>query len=245
MNKDLKIGFFIILMLVSGIFSVCHAQDEQTATISIDAIGHFQFGGNIIALDDLNAELRNAEYPKFSDGFIALGAGSYLVINKLVIGIEGNSLTGENTNIKNFKTSISGNYRVLDLGYALYVTRVLRVYPFFSFGKEKITLSITDTKTPSSFNAVLDTLGNRAILSSSGFIFGFSLGTDYSLKIGSSEEAKGNLVIGLRFGYTLAQRNNNWDINGVGIILGGPRVGIVGPYVRLLLGLGIGGRVSI
>lgn len=174
-----------------------------------------------------------------------MGAGSYLIINKLVIGIEGNSLTGESTNVKSFRTSISGNYRALDLGYALYTTKVLRVYPFLSFGKERLTLDILDTKTPSSFNAVLDTLGNRATLSSGGFIFGFSLGTDYSLKIGGSEETKGNLVIGLRFGYTLAQRNNNWNINGVGIVLGGPRVGIVGPHVRLLLGLGIGGRVSI
>lgn len=64
MYKNLKIGFFIPFMLASGRFAICQTQDEQNTTIPIDAIGHFQFGGNIIALDDLNSELRNAGYPK-------------------------------------------------------------------------------------------------------------------------------------------------------------------------------------
>lgn len=64
-----------------------------------------------------------------------------------------------------------------------------------------------------------------------------ALGADYLLKLGGDEKREGGLIFGLRVGYILPMIKGGWEMDGIDIS-DGPKVGISGPYFRLMIGGG-------
>jgi hypothetical protein len=203
-------------------------------------MGYFMFGTNIIDLGPLNSRLESKGYPKFSDNFFSLGGGGHGIINRVIIGGEGHALATRKTTSGSYKMSIGAGYGFFNLGYIVYKTKDLRVYPLLGLGGGGMDLQIMEKGSPS-FDEILDNPKRSAKLSTDGFLFSLALGTDYLLKLGRDEKGEGGLVFGLRIGYTFAPIKGDWSMDGIDIS-GGPQVGITGPYIHLMIGGGGSGK---
>ena len=233
MYKAAKPVATLTLVAVMSVFSVSVDAKEGGGR------GYFMCGGSIVDIDALNSRLEGKGYSKFSDSFFSLGGGGYAVINRVIIGGEGHGLIGRDETSGNYKTSLSAGYGFFDLGYIVYSTGYLNVYPLLGLGGGGINFKIVEREAPS-FDEVLDDPKRSIELSTGGFLLNVALGTDYLLKLGEDEEGEGGFVFGLRVGYTLAPVKGDWDMDGTEIS-GGPEVGITGPYIRLMIG---GGGIS-
>lgn len=238
MRKKVKTIATLTMVAVIGLFSVSVAQGQE---IRADAKegggrGYFMFGSSIIDIKALNSRLENKGYSKLSDNFISFGGGGHGIINRVIIGGEGHGLIGKETTSGSYKTSLSAGYGFFNLGYLVYSKGDLHVYPLLGLGGGGMSLKIVERGAPS-FDEVLDDPKRSAELSTGGFLLNVALGTDYLLKLWGDEKGEGGLVFGLRIGYTFAPIKGDWEMDGIDIS-GGPKVGITGPYIRLMIGGG-------
>jgi len=203
-------------------------------------MGYFMVGSSIMDVKALNSRLEGKGYPALSDKFVSLGGGGHGIIGRAIIGGEGHGLIGEEVTTGSYKVSIGAGYGLFNAGYIVYSTDSLRVYPLLGIGGGGIELSIVEKGSPS-FDETLDNPRRMAVLSTGGLLLQFALGTDYLLKLGGTKKERGGLVFGLRLGYSFAPIKGGWSMDGIGIS-DAPRVGITGPYIRLILagGGGIG-----
>jgi len=189
-------------VVIVSIFMCAIAQAQETAVDKEGGgRGYFMFGGNIIDIKSLNSKLESKGYSKFSDNFISFGGGGHGIIGKVIIGGEGHGLAGRETTSGSYKTSIGAGYGFFNVGYLIYTTGAINIYPILGLGGGGIGVKIIEKGTPS-FDEVLDNPKRSAELSTGGFLLNLALGADYLLKLGEDEKGGGGLVFGLRIGYT-------------------------------------------
>ena len=236
-KNPLTVGAVIIMSFLCTI-----AQAQETAAHGKEGggKGYFMLGGNIIDIKSLNSKLESKGYSKFSDNFISFGGGGHGIIGKVIIGGEGHTLIGEETTSGSYKSSIEAGYGFFNMGYLIYTTGIVNVYPILGLGAGGMSVKIIEKGTPS-FDEVLDNPMDNSKksveLSTGGFLLNLAFGADYLLKFGGDEKGGGGLVFGLRIGYTFTPAKGDWEMDGIDIS-GGPDVGITGPYVRLMVGGG-------
>lgn len=194
------------------------------------------FGNSIVNIKNLNTNLENLGYSKMSDNFVSVGGGSHAISNGLVIGGEGHSISGKKTKSKEYETSISILYGFFYLGHSLYSTDNLILYPSVGIGAGRFNLKILE-KGSLTFNEVLKGPRRSTRLSTGGLLINPSLGFDYLLSLRKTEKNSSGIVIGLRAGYIFAPVKGNWSMEGMKI-LEGPKIGVSGPYIRLIIGSG-------
>lgn len=234
MRKKAKIVTTLVIVAMMCLFSVSIAQAQGKEGAGM---GYFMYGGSKIGINTLNASLEDKGYAKLSDNFISTGGGGQGIIGKLIIGGEGHGLGGKQTTSGSYKSSLSAGYGFFNLGYLIYSTGHLNVYPLLGLGAGGITLKILETGTAPSFDDILDDPKRGVELSTGGFLLNLALGTEYFLILGRDERGEGGLVFGLRIGYTLAPFKRDWEMDGE-YISDGPKMGITGPYIRLMIGGG-------
>ncbi len=105
-------------------------------------MGYFMLGGSLIDLEALNSSPENKGYAKLSDNFLTIGGGGHRDINRILLGGEGHGLRGKETASGGSKNSMHGGYGFFDLGYLLYASPALRVYPLVGLGGGAITLKM-------------------------------------------------------------------------------------------------------
>ena len=202
--------------------------------------GYFMVGYSQLNFDELNNCLTAKGYPELSNSLITLGGGGHAIINKFVIGGQGNAYLGSKEEAKigddRYETSIAAAAGFFNIGYLLYSKNGLCIYPLLGFGGGGMTMKIVDQTSPS-FDEVLDNPKRNTSLTTGGFLLDVSVGMDYLIKMEEDENGYGGLVIGLRAGYTIALNKGDWILETIEIS-GGPDIGITGPYVRLLFGGG-------
>ncbi len=118
--------------------------------------GYFMLGGNIIDIQNLNSRLETKGYPKFSDKFISLGGGGHSIIGKVIIGGEGHGLIKKEASNENYKSSLGVGYGFFDLGYIVFSTENLSLYPLLGLGGGGMSLKIMEKETHPSFDDVLN-----------------------------------------------------------------------------------------
>jgi len=228
--------------VVIGCILLCMNVRAQGLSFKIKesgGMGYFMFGGSTIDIDKLNSRLASKGYPKFSDNFISIGGGGHGIINRIIIGGEGHGLISDELSSGNYKTFLTAGYGFFDLGYIVFSTGALNIYPILGFGGGGMSLEILRRDSPT-FDEVLDNPGRNTELSTGGFLLNVALGADYLLVLGKDEKGLGGIVVGIRVGYTYSPIKGDWDLDG-NDISGGPKVGITGPYIRLMFG---GGGIS-
>jgi len=233
-----KIALTMGAVVIFSVFLCAIAQAQETTVRDKEGggRGYFMFGGNIIDIKRLNSKLESKGYSKLSDNFISFGGGGHGIIRKVIIGGEGHGFTGRETTSGNYKTSIGAGYGFFNVGYLIYKTGAINIYPILGLGGGGIGVKIIEKGTPS-FDEVLDNPKRSAELSTGGFLLNLALGTDCLLKLGGDEKGGGGLVFGLRIGYTFAPIKGDWEMDGIDIS-GGPDIGITGPYIHLMIGGG-------
>ncbi len=225
---------FIRLTLIIFFLLIFSARSESR--IEAKNTIYASFGNSIVNIKDLNTRLENLKYSKMSDNFISAGGGIHAVSDGLVIGGEGHRISGKKAESKDFETSISIFYGFFYLGHSLYSTENLILYPSVGVGAGRFSLKILE-KGSLTFDEVLKGPKRSTRLSISGLLINPSLGFDYLLSLRKTEEEISGIVIGLRIGYIFAPVKGNWSMEGIKVFEG-PKMGITGPYIRLIIGSG-------
>lgn len=221
----------IILLYFSLIFPA-RSENRIEAKNTI----YVSFGNSIVNIKDLNSRLESLRYSKMSDNFVSAGGGIHAVSDGLVIGGEGHRISGKKTESKDYETSISIFYGFFYLGHSLYSTENLILYPSVGIGAGRFSLKILE-KGSLNFDEVLKGPKRSTRLSIGGLLINPSLGFDYLLSLRKTKKEVTGIVIGLRIGYIFAPVKGNWSMEGMEI-LEGPKTGITGPYIRLVIGSG-------
>ena len=238
MSNQIKLFFIGLFVSVLTLYSISFAQGK--AGKSGGGMGYFAVGMNLFNLNTLNSRLTEHGYPEFSGHLLSIGGGGHAIVGKLVIGGEGQGLSGEEKSVRvnsqPFKSSLSGGFGLFDLGYLVYSKNGLNLYPLLGIGGGGITLKIAEDSSPS-FDDVLSHPNRSVELIYGGFVFNLSLGVDYFIKMAQEEEGFGGFVLGLRAGYMLTPFTHNWkmDEHDIG---SGPDVGLNGFFIRMTLGGG-------
>ncbi|MFQ5868629.1 MAG: hypothetical protein ACE5JC_01880 [Candidatus Zixiibacteriota bacterium] len=230
-------------VVLMSLFLVSVAQGQETTPKAWkgEFRGYLMIGWSPIDIDDFNDRLGSKGYSKHSDDFLSIGGGAHVIIKRIVLGGEGHALVVGNEEAiipaGTFKTSLSGIYGFLNVGYLTYRQGDLHVYPLIGLGGGSMNLKIGNAE----FDEVLDNPRGNARLSSLGFLINLAVGADYFVELGESEKGNAGLVLGLRAGYTIAPTEGQWEAEGIQVS-GGPDVGITGPYIRLMIGGGVIGK---
>jgi hypothetical protein len=238
--KGIIVGLCLVLCLAA--FPVFGQETETPAKKDMGELGmgYFMLGYDMPDIGALNSALKTAGYPTFSDKFVTLGGGGHSFIRRFLLGGEGHAMVGEDQSVTlnetEYKVSFNGGYGFFDIGYAVISTPRFHVYPFLGIGGGGYTLRITKNDKPT-FDSVMVNPGNNSNLSIGGLMLQFGIGVDYFLPMSEREDGVGGPMIGLRAGFLLTPIKGDWFLEDIEI-LGGPHLGIKGPYVRLMLGGG-------
>ncbi len=228
----------MIVVIVSMLFTNKSQAQEIIPGIRLKGVmGYFMTGGNKLDIKSLNSRLKNNGHSNISDEFISIGGGGHVIINKVIIGGEGHWLIGKEETGGGYNNSINSGYGLLNLGYLIYSTPKLRVYPLIGLGGGGSRLKIAEKETSRSFDDVLDNPKRRTELFTGSFLLNLAIGTDYLLKLTENEMGEGGLVFGIRAGYTFSPLKGDW-YQGSTELSGAPEMGITGPYLRLMIGFG-------
>jgi hypothetical protein len=190
-------------------------------------------GSQTIGISKLNARLNAFGYPSFDETYITLGGGVQFVPGKLMIGAEGAGLLRPTENVLgNFRTSLSGFYGTLTLGYNLFSHDNLLIYPQVGLGGGGMVLKIMERSSPTFDEALLNP--RRGVeLSSMGFLIDVGIGARYLFRY--REGARRGITLGLRAGYVSSFSDRRWRLDRMEIP-GGPAASFTGYYVRLMIG---------
>ncbi len=189
--------------------------------------GHYSVGVARPDISKLREFLKQKGYSDFDNIFITTGGSGYAVFKKFVIGGESNSLKTITTSSDSSTAYISGGYWQFNLGYLLYSNKMFNSYAIFGVGKDNLEITTVENFS-GNFENIFDNPPKSAKYSTEGFFFTVSLQGDVFLY---------GLNIGLRvgYGYSLKGGWKVWDKD----VSGGPKVGLDGPFIRLIIGGGI------
>ena len=194
------------------------------------------FGNSIVNIKNLNSRLEKLGYSEMPDNFVSVGGGNHAISDGVVIGGEGHRISGKKIKSKDYEKSISILYGFFYVGYSVYSTENLIIYPSIGIGAGRFSLKILE-KGSLSFDEVLKGPRRSTRLSNGGLLINPSFGFDYLLSLKKTEKSSTGIVIGVRVGYIFSPVKGNWSMEGMEV-LQGPKIGISGPYIRFIIGSG-------
>jgi hypothetical protein len=211
------------------------------------AMGYFSLGFHVNDMKDFQARLDHSGlgYPVQAKSFLSIGGGALFCSRGLVVGGEGLALICPGRAGGGYRTSLSGAYGLIQVGYAVVNAERFTLYPLLGFGGGAFTWRVQRDIVPASFEETIVRPEMGASLLNASFVLQAVLGADYWLSLGHGDRRTGCLVIGLRLGYTYSPYGGNWELqmhDQASELSGGPTLGITGPFLRLVMGWGGLGR---
>lgn len=193
-------------------------------------------GANLLELNELNINLKDRGFPEAPTNYLSYGIGGHFVHNKIVAGIELLRLLERTTTAPTeYNISISAKFYLINFGHLIYQKKGLMMYPFLGTGLGKFKM-IAAQNNIDSFNDISN-LQKSSESKFSNIIFNLGFSTDYFLKYDPQKKGSNNLIIGFRVGMNFIPFKSKWKVNRIEVP-DGPEIGINGPYIRLIIGLG-------
>ncbi len=235
-----------IILIVIGLFFFFDAAWGQEKEIG-DEIAKFInrkrinaayliVGGNMFNFDHLNSYLTSRDFPAVPENYFTVGFGGHLIFDKLVLGLELlSTLRRSQDSTKEFCTSVSAKYAMVNAGYMLYSKKGLMMYPLLGLGVGRLKLNVRENNIHSFQDIIVFQGSSESITRSLLLNMGFAV--DYFHNYNKKKKGKNNLVLGLRAGFLISAARWDWRVNGVSVG-DGPSTGLTGPYVRLTIGMG-------
>lgn len=222
-----------MLSLVGGFFIFC---ETSLAQKRYGGAGYFMVGGKLIPLKEANTLLTSKGYPEMKGFMVSIGGGGHSELGRFIIGGEGGSIVsgGEGTNEK-FHTSFSAGYGFLNVGYMVYSTKNVSIYPMLGIGGGGVSIEVRERgKYPATFEEGLnqENLQRNTVFSRGSLIIKASVGGDYTIGFGGGA---GGFVTGLRVGYVFPVISSKWGV-GDKDVTGGPGVSLSGLHFEVVLG---------
>ena len=233
------IGALFLFFLVSG---TAPGQEKEIEKIKkfikkkrINA-AYLMAGENMFTIAKLNDYLGSRNFPTVAQNYFTYGLGGHVIHNKFVLGLEiQRSFKREQMTLKAFKTSLSAKYSVLNVGYLFYWKKGLMMYPLIGVGLGELRLQVIENNIQSFADIGNYQKGSDSRTRSILLNIGFAL--DYFFKFNRSKKGQNNLMMGVRVGVLASAAKFDWSVNRV-TVPDGPTVGLTGPYVRVVIGLG-------
>jgi hypothetical protein len=226
------------LSFLAGQWAFAQAEGNESGRIRLprEGRGFFMIGLQNTNLSDLNGPMVSQGYSRFGENFALIGGGGYGIMGRVMIGGEGYALIDREASRGPAAAKLSAGCGFFDLGYILWRDDRFMAYGMLGLGGGGWSLRITDSAAES-FEAVLVDPGRSSTLSTGGFLASLSVGADWYLRIGGDERGEGGMFVGLRAGYTAAPFKSGWEMEDFEIT-SGPKMGLGGPFVRLVIGFG-------
>jgi hypothetical protein len=227
----------MIIALVFAFGSQLLAQEKKSRKLS-GGMGYFMTGYSLNDYSGINSLLKTNGYPEMKEGGVAFGGGGHFINNNVIIGGEGNGLTGSLTKNSTYQVKSSTGYGFFNMGYMLVHKNKFLMYPMMGLGGGGTTIAITLLEdAPATFQYLLEDPGRESYINTGGFLMNFSLNANLIVLGGGSDKGTGGLMAGIRLGYILDPATNSWKFN-ENKLSGSPDSGLSGFYFRITIGGG-------
>jgi hypothetical protein len=205
--------------------------------------GAVTVGWQNLSLSDLNSSLTNKGYQPAPENFFTLGGVAQVTISRVVLGLEGTWLwgAGREANIggNTIKNSFSAFRGMGILGYLIYTSDRLDIFPYVGGGLAGYNLIMTNTY-GDSFGNIISTGQRGAVLSSLSFLMTGGVQVTYRLPVLTTDKGVFGLALGAKGGYDIAFVQSNWAMGGINDLVavsGGPKTPLTGPYAQAIIGI--------
>jgi len=195
----------------------------------------FKVGIIKLNLEHLNRQLTQQRYSALDETFAIYSFLDIVVEHKrLFFDMESIELQ-ENTSVSDqYKFSLGGNIKMLNVGYVTKRWKNLDFYPHAGLGYASLSLEVyPDDLILPGFNTVLASPETGITLKKSSLIFNIGTGAHFVLPVGKLYG-----VLGAHIGYMGTLAEWNWRYQGVRLT-GAPYIGLSGPYIQFLVGIGV------
>jgi hypothetical protein len=193
-------------------------------------------GQNMLSLNRLNNYIEQRGFPTVTESYFAYGLGGHVIHNKLVVGVELQRFNEKKQiTSKDFNTSILGKYSLLNMGYLFYSKKGLMMYPLFGIGLGELKLRVIENNIHSFED--IDSYQKGSDSKTRSFLVNLGFGLDYFFKFKEKKRGANKLIMGVRLGYIISAVRSDWSVNHIRVS-DGPVVGLTGPYIRVIIGLG-------
>ncbi len=236
---------YTFLALALSLFLNTNVYAEEAKTIDNSKtsempvnLTYVGIGGISIDTSAVNKSLSGLGYPAFPSNFTTFGTGNRTISGKIVTSGEGfftieNKVLNLQNNHKAFNSSSFS--LVADLGYVVFESHNLRIYPMVGVGIGRVFVDIFKDKKNTSYSQLIKDPDKGIALSSTNILADLAIGSDYTIGIGKSNPKKGGINIGLKVGYLLNLYSTGLQLKGESI-LDAPAINNSGFYARLNLG---------
>lgn len=219
---------------------ICGAEPVETQWFQ--GAGYIGAGCAGTATGELDDVLSARGYPTFGRSSVILGIGMYGTIdNRVMLGGEWNGLIKGNREHEGRTVYLGGGYGTLGIGYAVNMSRRLRVYPRVGVGVGGFGLVFETREDTVNFDDALADPDGYAEMSR-GYLPSFNrehgvVDVGAGLEYMPTRSGRGTFI-GLRLGYLFASSSDTaWEFN-KRPVTGGPPASVAGPYIRMVLGAG-------
>lgn len=195
-------------------------------------------GNRTMEINGLNSALSSAGHQPFDRNFISMGMGGHAILGDLVLGLEGHGLSRKQGSTAAWRTTASAWYFLANAGWVVKRAPGYILYPQAGVGFGAFNLFI-DATSPATFGQTLANPAQGTSLSKNSWVFNLALAADGFHPLGSTSGGKEiPFIFGFRAGYLFSSGMGEWRTNG-GDIAGGPDAPFNGPYLEIVIGLGL------
>ena len=231
-----KIATTIVALIVMASITPSLVYSDEGAKKVVSG-GGVMSGLKLIDLAKLSTKLEAKGFQALRNYNPSYGGGGYGIIkDKIILSGEGLFIFKQNVFSGTAQALVDVSYGVLNIGYVIISAENFIFFPMFGVGVNFIDLRIAERGVVPTFDEVLDNPKRQAKVSTRGVLFQFGIGWDYFLQLGGDKKGKGGLLFGIRLGYTHVANKADWRMGWGGDVLGGPSVGVTGPYVHFIFG---------
>lgn len=216
--------FVAIPALIAALSAGTDPAVAQRPRIRLGSTG-FQAGSVGIEVNALNQVLGPLGYPSLTGRFATTGAGGQLAIGRLSVSVIGQALVRKTVESANLQLAASGNYTVVELGWALVSIPGTVFTPFAGAGRGTLDLRLS-SGAGTAFGDVVSTPRSSEISSSSWFLHAGAAVEQTVLRFGAN-----NVTVGMRGGYLFRAGQSSWRADD-GTVSDAPNAGFQGPYAR-------------
>ncbi|MBT8397289.1 MAG: hypothetical protein HKO65_19825 [Gemmatimonadetes bacterium] len=203
----------------------------------VEGFGAFRAGLMNLHLDELNARLGKAGFPKLDAAVPVWGGGGYGSLGDFLLGGEVHAGLDPAVSSGARRVSLKGGYGLARVRYVAPSFAGLTLYPTAGAGAGVLRLQIAELGA-SDFDGVLDDSGRSSTLSGGIHpLLDFGLGLEYRMGMTTGPEGQGGgILLGVEAGYMVAPGDTSWRVDGLSDVDDGPELKIEGFYLWFSLG---------
>lgn len=218
-------AILLVMPILISLNFLTFAQELKT----FGGAGYFAVGLNFLNIKDLNHVLKQNGYAEFSRGFITMGGAGYGQIGKFLIGGEGMRILQKKKESNDKNLTLAGGYGMFKLGYVLFWKSNLFIYPYAGIGGGGVNLKIFENKVVN-FNDAVANPKKVFDAVNSNLIFDAGISGEYRFG------RHGGFMFGIKAGYLFSPVVGDWKMAGEVGMSNGPKVGVDGFYIQIMLG---------